>query len=83
MLVLYTVKDLLKALKEAGLPYTRPKFNWLEEARVIPKPRFMVHVHNDNYFKNNNMRLYSKSDIGRIVKAVRKSEAKNRKVQKA
>lgn len=76
MIELYTAKDLMKALKLAGLPSTRPRFNWYEKLGIIPKPRFIVHMHNSNYFKNTDMRLYSKSDIERIVKAVKKSEVK-------
>ena len=83
MIELYTAKDLLKAFKSASLSCkSRPKFNFYEEQKIIPKSRYAIHVHNSNYFKNNMMRAYTKGDINRIVRIVREFEDRNLKAQK-
>lgn len=76
MIELYTVKDLLLALKEAGLSYTRPKFNWYEVQGVIPKPQYVANMHRTNYFNNNKMRLYTQEEIAGIIEIIKKIENK-------
>jgi hypothetical protein len=76
MIELYTVKDLLSALKEAGLSYTRPKFNWYESQGLIPTPTYVANMHRTNYFNNNKMRLYTKEEIANIIVVIRQIEKK-------
>lgn len=74
MIELFTVKDLLDAVKEKGISFTRPKFNQYEKMGFIPELTYMTHVHKTNHFNNTGMRLFTKEEIAKIVEIVIKTE---------
>lgn len=67
-----TFKALQLALKQAGLPASRPYINILENLGVIPRPANSVDFHvEDKGFSLSDMRIYTEDEIQVIVEKVR------------
>ena len=77
-MIYYTYKELQKALKEAGLPFSRTYLSILEKEGILTRPVNVVKFHTDNTgISTQDVRLFTEEDIQKNVEEVKKHQNKN------